>query len=164
MKKKLKQSSVAMGVFLTLTAVIALSMSPSTRAQITQTVKSGATNFLFANDSLEPIPVTESSNSNLDSFHFLEPLAPNGGDLQKFDGSLLNYLTVEVCEVSGSGCPVLHLTRPRFGTASYRYRTEERWLLHRELGYRGGRSWRQDLSRARLGSRYAAGRDRSHAR
>ncbi len=103
--KKLKQSLIVIGVLLTLSSVIALSASPSTRSEIAEKIKSGVSALLVFNT--EPVSVTEPSVSNSDAFHFLEPLARNGGDLQKFDGSLLDYLTVEVCEVSGNGCPVI---------------------------------------------------------
>lgn len=47
------------------------------------------------------------STSNLNSFHFLEPLTTRSGDFSKFDPSLLKYLTVDVCEVTSSDCLVV---------------------------------------------------------
>ena len=41
------------------------------------------------------------------AFHFLEPIAPASGDPSKFDPTLLNYLTVEVCEVGLNGCTLI---------------------------------------------------------
>lgn len=44
-------------------------------------------------------------STQLDSFHFLEPLVPSSGDPDQFDAGLLDYLKVEVCEVTSTGCP-----------------------------------------------------------
>lgn len=52
-------------------------------------------------------PAPRNPYFNLDPFHFLEPLAPNAGDSTKFDSSLLNYLTVEVCVVTAGDCQMV---------------------------------------------------------
>ena len=42
--------------------------------------------------------------SAADAFHWLDPIAPSSGDTSNLDASLLNYLKVEVCQVTGGGC------------------------------------------------------------
>lgn len=48
-----------------------------------------------------------SSFSAADAFHWLDPIAPSSGDTARLDAALLNYLTVEVCEVTNAGCPTV---------------------------------------------------------
>ena len=50
-----------------------------------------------------------SSLSATDAFHWLNPIAPSSGDTAKLDASLLNYLTVEVCEVTNAGCATVQM-------------------------------------------------------
>lgn len=63
-------------------------------------------NVTAGNTLSEPLPQEAITLSNLAAFHFYPPLAPKAGDSTKFDPSLLNYLTVEVCEVRISDCLV----------------------------------------------------------
>ena len=96
--KKFAQSYIAAVVLFTLTAVTALLASPSTRSQIAEQFNFGVVSVFPGTAAPDSGPVTVSSVSTSDSFHFLEPLAPNAGDPTKFDASLLNYLTVEICD------------------------------------------------------------------
>jgi len=61
-------------------------------------------NAMAADTASGPLPLRATTVSSLASFHFYPPLAPKSGDPSKFDSSLLNYLTVEVCEVTISDC------------------------------------------------------------
>ena len=92
-------------VLLSLTAAVAQWSSTSSFVPIAENISFGVDSTLGSNFSSEPAVST--SISNLDSFHFLPPLAPKAGDPSKFDASLLNYLTVEVCQVDGANCPVV---------------------------------------------------------
>jgi hypothetical protein len=48
------------------------------------------------------------------AFHFLQPIAAPTGDPSKFDPDLLNYLVVDVCAVTTTGCdPVIKFTSPQ---------------------------------------------------
>lgn len=100
-----RQSLIATTVLFTLSAVIAAFTPPSTREGIVEKLRSGVSSLLVSNTTR--MPAAESYVSNWDSFHFLQPLAPNSGNPQAFDATLLNYLSVEICEVSGSGCQIV---------------------------------------------------------
>lgn len=104
--KKPKQLIISAAIFVSLAAITVLSVSTSTLNEIVEKLSSEAEPFLTINDEPHAEPPT-SSVSYLDSFHFLEPLAPRSGDPTRFDSTLLNSLSVEVCEVSGSSCPVV---------------------------------------------------------
>ena len=100
-RKPLIAGIVALSLTLT-----ALAVSPSSFTRIIDTVRAEFTTALLG-DLSQPAPVVDNVTANISSFHFLEPLATRSGDFSKFDPSLLNYLTVDVCEVSSSDCRVV---------------------------------------------------------
>ncbi len=98
-----RQSLIATTVLLTLTTFIAASATSSTREEIVEKLSSKVASLFASN----PVPSIQSYVSNWAAFHFLQPLAPNSGDPSRFDPALLNYLSVEICEVSGGGCQII---------------------------------------------------------
>lgn len=105
--KKFNQSYLAAACLAAITIIIGLVASPSARAEISERFISGVAAFSFLGSASNPEVETASVSYNVEPFHFLTPIAPNSGDPQKFDASLLNFLTVEVCQVSGTECPVV---------------------------------------------------------
>lgn len=105
--KKFNQSYLAAACLAAITIIIGLVASPSVRAEISEKFISGVAAFSFFGSTSNPEVETASVSYNVEPFHFLTPIAPNAGDPQKFDASLLNFLTVEVCQVNGAECPVV---------------------------------------------------------
>lgn len=102
---KRKQSFKATTFLFALTIAIGAFASPSTRDVILETINSRIYSKLVSNP--RRLPTTESQITNWAAFHFLQPLTLNSGDPSKFDAALLNNLSVEICEVSANGCPLV---------------------------------------------------------
>src|SRR5687767_1957577 len=105
--KNLNQSRRSLVVLSILIIVIALFASPATRARIAEHFEFGAATVFAANAASEAEAASVSPVSPTGAFHFLEPLASNAGNPQAFDPSLLNHITVEICEVNGGNCSVV---------------------------------------------------------
>src|SRR4051794_33982180 len=92
---------------LCLTASVAMFASTSTGKTFVESLSSTPAESQIVPAVTAPPNVTPLAGQNVNSFHFIEPLAARSGDPSKFDPALLNYLAVEVCEVAGSGCAVV---------------------------------------------------------
>jgi hypothetical protein len=115
---KLKKSFVVAAIFVMIITGAVLFASPSTFTKIVESFRSPGNEPVVV-EMAHPAPTV----SYVDSFHFLEPLAPRAGDPAKFDPSLLTYLQVGVCEVTAVDCiPVKTFTAQ--GSMSERIRTE----------------------------------------
>ena len=116
---KLNQSFVVASVFVVIITGTVLIASPNTLSNFIESVRISQLE-LPAEVLTEPAPAA----TYVDSFHFLEPLAPRSGDPVKFDPSLLSYLKVDVCEMTiGCGTPVKTFTAQ--GGMSERLRIEK---------------------------------------
>jgi hypothetical protein len=85
-------------------AFVAALASPSAGVDIAEKITSSINSFFSSNTVVTPVEYGSDAISNVNSFHWLDPIAPNSGDPSKFDPSLLNALTVDVCQVNGSNC------------------------------------------------------------
>jgi hypothetical protein len=107
---------------LCLTATAAMLASPAAAGRLVESLRS---NFAApdAADRPQPPAPAPAAAQNVASFHFLEPLAARSGDPSKFDPTLLNNVTVEVCEVTSAGCSTVK-TFTSAGAASEQLRIE----------------------------------------
>src|SRR6476661_785906 len=105
-----KRSLVAT-IVICLTGAIAMMASPSGGELVPQYSQLLTDTVAKAPSAARPV------DANVTPFHFLEPLATRAGDPTKFDASLLNYLSVEVCQVTSAGCTVVKTFDSRTATS-----------------------------------------------
>lgn len=106
MKKQMKLYLGAAVLIGTLATFMAL-VSPTAFAQIVESIRDKVGSVLDLDGRAASDAVADAPATGLSSFHFLPPLAPATGDPTRFDPSLLNQLSVEVCEVTASGCTLV---------------------------------------------------------
>src|SRR5688500_12499317 len=101
--RKFKESPVIVFVQILFFSVIFLAAS-QTRDGLVISPAAAAGRSFEPSAAVGETPTPETTSN---AFHFQSPLAPNSGDPQDLDESLLDYLTVEVCEVNGNTCSIV---------------------------------------------------------
>src|SRR5687767_13695954 len=100
--RKFRQSPIIVFVQILFFSVIFLAASQTRDGLVILPAAAGEGYAPFA--AASEMPATETDSN---AFHFLSPLAPNSGDPADLDESLLDYLSVEVCEVNGNTCSIV---------------------------------------------------------
>ena len=101
--KKLRAIIFAAAVLVSFAFVVVLA-SPSTGALVVEQIRTGIDSFFVKDAAVAPLEYGSNSLTNVSSFHWLDPIAPSSGDPSKFDPSILNGLSVDVCQVNSSNC------------------------------------------------------------
>ena len=105
--KNLKQFLLLAAIVICVAGVVITFSSPISFSSVFEDFVHEAGYVLDTNTDVKAEQTANASVTGVSSFHFLPPLTSASGDHAKFDGTLLNALNVEVCEVIGNNCTLV---------------------------------------------------------